>query len=324
MRNTYSLEPIAVTGAAGFIGTHLVRALVSAGCSPVLLTRAGTTREPYTESGTELRTYEIDLGDAVSIRNALDRIRPSTIFHLSGTRGRGDTGSPEEACRELNYEATVRLLKGSTEAGVSRIIIAGSAEEYGNQPGPLDESMSTPARSPYGVSKAMATNQALEMYLRDGCPVVVVRPFSVYGPGQPRDMFVAEAIAAALHNVEFQMSRGDQKRDLIFVDDVVRGLISAATAKSVEGRAINLGTGQAHRLKDVARLIWKMTGANAPILIGSRSASDEELYDTWADITVARQLLGWEPRVDLETGLRRTIEYAKERLGSQAKICQVM
>jgi nucleoside-diphosphate-sugar epimerase len=139
-------------------------------------------------------------------------------------------------------------------------------------------------------------------------------------------MFVAEAVDSAVHNVEFRMSRGEQKRDLIFVEDVVEGLIAAALAERIEGKVVNLGTGQCHPLREVAQLIWKVTGATAPLLVGARNAPEEELYDTCADISVARRLLDWNPRVDLEAGLRRTIDFAREknRTQAQAYTCQVM
>lgn len=301
-----------VTGAAGFIGTHLVTALISAGCEPVLLTRS-QGEESLPEFGKGVRWVHGDLTDPNTISDLIQREKPATIFHLAGTRGRGDVYRGGEACKELNFHATVRVLDAAMKARVRRIVIAGSAEEYGNQSGPLRESLTSRATSPYGISKAMATNYAKTAHAQNKCPVVVVRPFSVYGPGQPSDMFVAEAVDSAVRNVEFKMSRGEQKRDLIFVDDAARGFIQAACAENVEGHVINLGTGQAHRLRDVAELTWKMADATAALLIGARDASEDELYDTWADITLARLLLDWAPRVDLATGLRQTIRFAKER-----------
>ena len=317
------LEPIAITGATGFIGKHLVRALVSAGSRPALLTHCGTAEDRFA-ARSELTKHEVDLANRASIREALNERKPATVFHLAGTRGRGDARGAAAACDELNLNATVWLLEAAMGAGVRRVVIVGTAEEYGDQPGPLNESLSTRAASPYGISKARATNRALELHEREGCPVVVVRPFSVYGPGQPHHMFVAEAVDSAVRNVEFKMSRGEQKRDLIFVEDVVRGLIAAASAPDVEGRVINLGSGQCHRLREVAELIWTLTGATASLLIGARDAAEAELYDTWADIRNARRLLGWQPRVELEDGLRRTIESAKDQLAARAQVCQVM
>ena len=318
------LESVAVTGPSGFIGTHLVHALVERGCRPVLLTRSTPIDQAFASDDHALDRARIDLADSNSIRETLDRVRPSTILHLAGTRGHDDPRPASVACMGVNFLGTARLLEAAMNTGVRRIVIIGSAEEYGNQSGPLDETMPLGAATAYGVSKANATNHALGMHKTRGCPVVVARPFSVYGPGQPSNMFVAEAIDSAVNNIPFAMSHGEQKRDLIFIDDVVRGLIAAACAPGVEGRVINLGTGRAHRLRDVAELIWRLTGTQAPLLIGNRQARDEELYDTWADNTLAKRLLDWEPTVDLESGLKLTIDFARKERVAKAGLCQAM
>jgi nucleoside-diphosphate-sugar epimerase len=323
MPDLSSLEQVAVTGATGFIGNQLVRALVRAGCRPILLARSRKGQEPLADLDEQVRWTQIDLTENGSIRDVLQRESPNTLFHLAGTRGLGDARGASTACVELNFHATARLLEEAMRAGVRRIVMAGSAEEYGNQPGPLYEGLPLRAASPYGISKASATSHALALHEREGCPVVIVRPFSVYGPGQPCHMFVAEAVDSAVRDVAFKMSRGEQKRDLIFVEDVVRGLIDAACAEGVEGCVINLGTSQSHRLRDVAERIWEMTGSQAPLLIGARNAPAVELYDTWADITLARRLLKWEPRVNLESGLKRTIDFAREQLVKN-HLCQAI
>ncbi len=302
MQTESFLEKVAVTGATGFIGSHLVRALLSVGCSPVLLTRS-----------------RLDLTDTDSVREVLMKEKPVTLFHLAGTRSRS-----ESDCDEINFHATARLMEAALRAGVRRVVITGSAEEYGNQQGPLSESLPPQPASPYGISKARATSHALRMHAEEGLPVVVVRPFSVYGPGQPSSMFVAEAIHSAVRNEPFKMSRGEQKRDLIFVEDVTRGLIAAACARGTEGKVINLGTGSAHRLRDVAERIWEMAGARSPLLVGARAAGPEELSDTWADTTLARRLLDWEARVSLESGLRQTIEFALKQQEEKAEQCLTM
>jgi nucleoside-diphosphate-sugar epimerase len=209
-------------------------------------------------------------------------------------------------------------------AGVQRIVIVGSAEEYGNQPGPQHEALPINATSPYGISKARTTEHAMRMHAEAGCPVVIVRPFSVYGPDQPSDMFIAEAVDAAVRNVEFRMSHGEQKRDLIFVEDVVRGLIAAACAPDVEGAIINLGSGLNHSLRDVARRIWDLADAQSQLLIGARESTAEELYDTWADIELGQRLLEWKPNISIESGLERTIDYAREQLWQTVQTCQAM
>jgi nucleoside-diphosphate-sugar epimerase len=245
-------------------------------------------------------------------------VKPKTLLHLAGTRGR----DPSADCAILNFYGTTRLLELAQTNRVQRIVIVGSAEEYGNQAGPLNEQLPLRPCTEYGISKALATRHALALYAREECPVVVVRPFSIYGPCQPGEMFVAQAVEAAVRDVPFKMSLGKQKRDLVFVEDVVSGLVGAAVAPQVEGKVINLGTGRPYRLRDVAARIWEMTGSHAPLVIGDLQPPPEELGDTWADTRRAHELLHWEPEVDLDEGLRQTISFARQRYGDKVQLCQ--
>jgi UDP-glucose 4-epimerase len=310
MDDLSSLERIAVSGATGFIGRHLVERLVGARVRPVLLARVP---RPAAFPDNAAEWVELDLLDSGAIDSVLERERPRTLFHLAGTRGGREPDNAAAASTSLNVVATAHLLEAATRVGVSRIVILGSAEEYGQQAGPLGEDRALQPVTAYGISKAAATRLAQVMHAEAGCPVVVLRPFTVYGPGQPPDMFVASAIAAAQSGVAFEMSAGEQRRDLVFVEDVVDALLIAARTPGLEGQVINVGTGQAHRLRDVAARIWEITGSKAPLRVGARAAAAEQLHDTWADTRLARRLLGWEPRFDLDHGLMETIRRSTGR-----------
>lgn len=312
-------KEIVITGASGFIGRHLIGQLVSRGYSPIITTRKLRPAEQM--FATACRWFEFDPTRKGSSRELLRELKPKALIHLAGTRGRNDARGAEAACEELNVRATADLLESGMAAGVERIVIIGSAEEYGNQPGPHRESAVSQSASAYGNSKAIATSNALTMHKERGCPVVIVRPFTVYGPDQPNDMFIAEAVDAAVRGEDFRMSEGYQKRDLVFVEDVVRGVIAAATAPNIEGQIINLGSGIAHSLREVAQRIWEIAAARSLLMIGARKAQPEELYDTWADITLAQRLLNWTPTVSLNTGLERTIEHVRRQMDERPQRC---
>ena len=315
MTHLSSLGQIAITGATGFIGSHLVQKLVSQDCSPTLL-----ARNPIVQS---LRCVAMDLAEPRSIWRAVQEAKPDTLFHLAGVLGRGDGRAASLACAELNIRATLQVLDAAMEAGARRIVIIGSAEEYGEQDGPMHEELSLQPVSPYGIAKAATTRFAQALHKRGQCPVVVVRPFSVYGPGQPPSMFIAQAVEAVVKNIPFRMSHGEQRRDLLYVDDLVRGLIAAASEPDIEGQVINLGSGQPVRLRDVAKCIWRLADSSAPLLIGARKATMEQLHDTWADISRANKMLGWQPQVDLDSGLRETILWARMQFALEERECQV-
>ncbi|MBS1811271.1 MAG: NAD(P)-dependent oxidoreductase [Acidobacteria bacterium] len=315
MTDLSALGHIAITGATGFIGSHLVQELVSRACYPTLL-----ARKPLAES---LCRMEMDLAEPRSIWRAMHESKPDTLFHLAGVLGRGDSRAATLACAELNINATLHVLDAAMEARVRRIVIIGSAEEYGEQDGPMNENLPTQPVSPYGIAKAATTRFAQALHKRSGCPVVIVRPFSVYGPGQPTSMFIAQAVEAVVRNLPFHMSHGEQQRDLLYVDDLVRGLIAAATVPNIEGQVINLGSGQPVRLRDVAQRIWYLANSSAPLLIGARQATMEQLHDTWADISRAHEMLGWTPQIGLDNGLRATIRNTRTQFGFEVQECQV-
>jgi len=250
--------------------------------------------------------------DAPRLAAVLRAERVATVFHLAGTRGSGTLVEAARECMGVNVSATLGVLEAALAAGVCRVVLAGSADEYGPIDGPASEDLPLRPASPYAVSKAAATHLALALHAAQSCPVVVARLFSVYGPGQPADRFVAQAVAAAVGGSPFRMTAGTQRRDLVYIDDAVRGLIDCATAIGVEGRVINLGSGTAVRLRDVAETVWRLTGSPAPLEVGARPAPRAELHDTWADITEARRQLRWEPTVGLEEGLGAMIRTARE------------
>jgi len=307
-------EKILVTGGTGFIGVHLLRALCASGLRPSALTRKRETLKSLADDLKEqVRWTELDLRDGEAVQHFIQAERPDVIFHLAGTRGRGSQEESARLCAELNVRATANVLEAAKSAGVRRVILVGSADEYGRQAGPLKESLDLQPTSVYGDSKAEATLLARKMFEEEAVPVVILRPFTVYGPQQPREMFVAEAVECAVSGMPFKMSEGTQKRDLIFVDDVIGALLAAASAQQLEGEVINIGSGEAESLRDVAQLIWDISGSRAPLLIGARTATEQETHDTWADITLAQQILDWEPRVTLEEGLRATIDWQREQ-----------
>lgn len=313
-----ALGKILVTGASGFIGTWLAEVLLGPGCDVVL-----AARHPPSEPKDALwkilkpRWVILDVRQPGAVEALLEAERPDTVFHLAGTRGIGAPEGACVACTEVNVAATVRLLSAAKRVGVRRVVTVGSAEEYGRQPGPLQEDMPLLPETPYGVSKMAATRLAQLMATTEGCPVTVIRPFTVYGPGQPRSMFVAQAVECALAGKAFQMTAGTQRRDLVYAMDVVSSMIVAATAPDVVGQVINAGTGKATPLREVAELIWKISGSTAPLEIGARPAAATELFDTWADTGREERLLGKENWITLEDGLKRTINDARYALGKK-------
>lgn len=256
-----------------------------------------------------------DSPSVASLRELMEANRISTVFHLAGSRGQSEASWA--ACAEANVVGTARLLNAAALTGVRRVVMMGSAAEYGAQVGPLHEEMQLQPITPYGASKAAATLLALAMRASLGLDVVVTRGFTVFGPFQPSYMFVASAIAAAVRDMPFSMSWGSHRVDLIYVEDAVRAILAAAECPSAAGLVINVGSGRDWTLREVAETIWNLAGCKAPLLLGDRIVATECRHDASAQIARARQILAWEPRVELREGIQRCLDWARSSASRQ-------
>ena len=305
MNRDYSTgtQRVLVTGGGGFIGRHLVDALLADGQDVAIASRHAVER-------VGARIFSVDLTRPDEIGRLLDEIRPTTVFNLAGQRESASSADHRTPI-DINLVAAMDLARKAADRGSNRIILLGSAEEYGDQPMPVDELAALRPASLYGASKAAMTLHAMALRTLNAAPVVVVRPFSVYGPGAPKNMFLTEAADCAARGAPFRMTDGQQRRDFIYVTDVVRGLLLAASAPTAVGEVFNLGCGVSHSMKDVAEALWRISGTSAELQIGARAKPAGDLKETCANIERARNILGWQPHIGLEEGLRLTWLAAK-------------
>ena len=298
-------ENILVTGGTGFLGRHVVGELLSLGVTPTVLTRSAQT-DVFGKTKTKPNIVEFDLFDYSGLNVLFEKIRPDRIIHLAGYTHRTD--ECPDILGKFNYEATAKLLEAAETVKIKRIIIIGTADEYGFQNCPQVETMPAMPVSEYAVSKNKAVNYALSLHHKENLPVVVARPFTIYGFNQPAKMFVAQAVECAVRKIPFAMSNGLQKRDLLFVTDFVNAIIKLLTIEGVEGEVFNVGSGRSIALRDLAKKIWKIAGADEKLLrIGARQAGQNELHDTHSDNTKIRSWLNWEPQISLDEGLKLVV-----------------
>lgn len=314
-----------VTGAAGFIGSHLAEALVACGYRvigvdaflefyPRALKQAnlaGLLGEP----AFELIEADLRTTDIVALLDGVDY-----VFHLAGQPGvRTSWGSNFSLYVEHNVLATQRLLEASKQRGVQRVIYASSSSVYGNSPVlPSNESVPLHPVSPYGVTK-LAGEHLCSLYTAEqGLPTISLRFFSVYGPRQRPDMGFHKFIRALLLDQPISIyGDGEQSRDFTYVGDIV----SAALAAMQGGRAglsYNLGGGVHVTVNEVLSMLEEITGRHANIRYLPRQVGDAA--HTVADTTAARVELGFEPTCGLEDGLRRQVDWLSELLLESAQI----
>jgi UDP-glucose 4-epimerase len=291
---------VLVTGASGFLGQPLCRRLADAGARVHAVSR--TLRDPRPG---EPKWWQCDLEETGAVHALLDAVRPDVILHLGGLVN----GAPERALVLPTFHSlltsTVNLLDAAQETGCRRIVLVGTLEE----PDGGAEAVPT---SPYGAAKWAATAYGRMYHRLFRTPVVTLRTFMTYGPGQPDWKVIPHTILSLLADREPALSSGERRLDWVYVDDVVEGFLRAAGTPGIEGTTIDLGSGRATSLREIVTRIAARVGGRARPAFGAlpdRPFREPRVADT------ARTLasIAWRPLVGLDEGLARTVEWYRSR-----------
>jgi nucleoside-diphosphate-sugar epimerase len=307
------LEKILITGGTGFIGTYLYKEFVKLGHSPTIISRSLIDQSLLTSDTKGVEFVQLDLLDHEKASCFIAHFRPTLVINLAGTNRKDENNS--DFIEKLNFSAAVNLFEAAREVRVKRLIQIGTADEYGSRETPQNETFELRPSTEYSLSKANATKYANEMFNKSAFPSVVLRPFTVYGAGQPSQMFLSQLIHCSLQNESFEMTDGFQRRDYVFIDDLISAIITACFQEGIDGEVFNIGSGVSFALSEIAKKVWSIIGSDIQLLrIGARKADESELYDTCADITKAKLMLKWHPKVPFDQGLNRTIEAMRKNL----------
>ena len=252
------------------------------------------------------RHLSLDVRAAAAVRAVVAEAAPQVVFHLAAA-GVTDPGVDPALALAVNAGGTVRMLEALRERDVWRVVLAGTCYEYGAR----ETVEGLDPFNAYAASKVAAWAFGRMYWRVHGLPIVTVRPFQVYGPGQIPHTLIPAAIRAALAGEDFPMTPGEQERDFIYVEDVVEGMLAAAQAPGIEGQSLDLGTGQAHTIRHVVERVWAITAAQAHILAGALPYRPAEVMRLTADADRTARLTGWRARVGLDDGLRRTIAWVQ-------------
>ena len=298
-----------VTGGAGFIGSHLVEALLARGQRVRVLDDFSSGRREFLPRHAELEVITGDIRDPEAVRRALAGVE--VVFHQAALRSVPRSVEDPWAYHDVNATGTMRLLLAAREAGIRRVVFASSSSVYGNQLVlPLHEALRPVPISPYGASKLIGEHYGANFSLHYGLETVSLRYFNVFGPRQdPTSEYaavVARFILAARQGQPLEVhGDGQQTRDFTYVSNVVDANLVAAEASGVGGEVFNIACGQQLSILDIARGLEKVLGR--PLATRHTPPRAGDVRDTLADVSKARERLGYRPRVGFPEGLRRTV-----------------
>jgi len=308
-----------VTGGAGFIGSHLTEALIARGHTVRVADSLITGKRANLEHLPAVRLFEGDLANLDFARGAVDGV--DYVLHQAALPSVPRSVKDPITSNRANVDATLNVLVASRDAGVKRVIFAGSSSAYGNsQTLPKHERMPNGPLSPYALQKVVG-EQYLQMFTTlYGLETVTIRYFNVFGPRQdPSSAYsgVISLFATSLLENRSPVIYGDgeQTRDFTYVANVVDGVLRACDAPNVSGRVINVATGDRISLNRLFETMKRLIGAEVtPQYVASREG---DVHDSQADITLARELLGYRPLVPFEDGLRLTVEWYRQMLATR-------
>lgn len=312
---------VLVTGAGGFIGSHLCEALLNRGAR----VRALTHYNSRSDWG-HLEDLPVDLRQDLEVRSGYvqdpdfcdDLIRGTdTIFHLAALVSIPQSYLAPSSFVETNVLGTLNVLNAARRHAVRRVVVISTSEVYGTaQYTPIDEQHPLQAQSPYSASKIAAEKLAESYWRSFETPVVVLRPFNTYGPRQSARAFVPSVLSQVLTADVLQVGSLDPIRDMTYVTDTVQGFIAAATREGVEGQVFNLGSGQAHSMQAVLDAILRITGRSVKIEQDPTRVrpSSSEVRELIADSSAAAEKLGWHCSVGMTEGLTRAADWVAAHL----------
>jgi NAD dependent epimerase/dehydratase len=309
----WTSKRVAVTGAGGFIGSHLAEALVGAGAEVTAVVRYnsrgddGNLRYVTPETRRSFRVQRIDLADADATRQAL--ARAEVVFHLAAYVGIPYSyAQPHDAVLN-NVLTTLNVLSAARAEGVERLVQTSTSEVYGSARHiPIAEMHPLQPQSPYSASKIATDHVALSYHYSFDLPVTIVRPFNTFGPRQSARAVIPTIITQALAGTEIRIGATTTTRDFTFVEDTVRGFRRAAESPAAVGEVVNIGTGRETSVDDAIRAIAGVLGKEVHVVRDERRLRPDksEVTRLCADISKAERLLGYRPAVTFEEGIRRT------------------
>ncbi len=307
----YKDATVLVTGATGFLAKHLIPALLEKGAKV-----AGMSLEKKYNSNLKNFSYtHADLKDKKRLNEEIRKIQPKIIFHLAAYPDQEPAFENTDKCIQNNIQGTLNLIHSLADTGFESFIHIGSYKEYSGNKTPFKETDALYPLSSYAISKACAEMFCNAYHKIYGLPIVLLRFPNIYGPGQSEQNLVPYLIKSSIEGKPLKLTKGEQKRELIYVSDAVDALLKAGVSKKAHGEIINVGTSREYTLKEIVNMVLSLTNSKTEPEFGAIPYRKNEIWSMKGDNSKAKSILKWEPKTSMEEGLIKTIASYKNDPG---------
>lgn len=318
----YRDRKVTVTGAGGFIGSHLVEALVAQGAQVRAMLRytsradRGNLEFLPAQALNRVEIVRGDIRDPHFMLHALEK--QEIVFHLAALIAIPYSYIAPSDYAATNVIGTLNVLESARRNGARRFVHTSTSEVYGTaQFRPINETHPLVGQSPYSASKIGADKLAESYYRSFGLPIVTVRPFNTYGPRQSARAVIPTILAQLLSgHKQLELGSLEPERDLTHARDTAAGMLALGACDKALGLTVNLGTGSALTIRRLAERCMEITGTKVPLIVDPQRVRPEksEVLALVSDNSLARQLCGWQPSIDLDDGLKDCAEFVKRHL----------
>lgn len=322
LQGFYSGKNVLVTGAGGFIGSHLAEALAGLGANVTAMLKYGSSshwgnlEHADIEVKRSLNVVSGNVEDSDFVMSVVEG--KDVVFHLAALIAIPYSYVAPRSYVRTNVEGTLNVVEAARRVGIGRVVHTSTSEVYGTAlREPIDEDHPLQGQSPYSASK-IGADKIAESYFRSfATPVVTLRPFNTFGPRQSARAFIPTIISQAVTRDVIELGSLDPMRDMTFVDDTVAGFLLAGATEGIDGQTINLGTGSTASIGDFASSILKLMNCDKPIVQDQKRLrpAESEVLKLVSDNSRAKQLLNWSPSTSLDDGLKKTISFVEKNIG---------
>lgn len=309
----WNKKKVLVTGAGGFIGSHLTEKLIELGGEVTGFVRYTSKNDTgWLKDVKDVNVFRGDLIDLTAVKSAIKD--KDYIFHLGALASVPYSIQHPGETIYVNTIGTLNVLNAAKEFGSEKIVTTSTSEVYGTTIGnPAKETINLQALSPYAASKIAGDKIVESFYNCYKLPVATIRPFNTYGPRQSTRAVIPTIITQALVNKKVRLGALSPTRDFNFVKDTVNGFVKIAESNKSLGQVINIGTGKETSVNDLIKLIVELIG-DIEVIEDEGRLRSSEIMGQCADSTKARELIGWKPDYSLREGLRITIDWFRENI----------